>query len=79
MKNRNLDYTQQVEFTELYDELAIYFGGDPIVSVEETYYPNDGLGFLDWMRRTTKKLRMRTKAGAWVNLVGKNITTYTSI
>lgn len=79
MENRTLDYTEQVEFVGLYDELAVYFGGDPIISVEENYYQNDKLGFLEWMRRTSKKLRMRTKQGVWVELVGKNITTYCSI
>ena len=74
-----MNYTEQVEFVGLYDELAVYFGGEPIIAVEQNYYQNDKVGFLEWMRRTSKKLRMRSNQGATLELVGKNITTYCNI
>ncbi len=73
-----LTYEQQEEFLGLYDELASYFGGDPIVEVEKKYYQNDKIGYLTWMRNTSRNLKSKLRNGLCAELLPgkKKITTY---
>jgi hypothetical protein len=80
MKNTKLNQEQQQEYLGLYDELAVYFGGDPVIAVEEKYYKNDKMGYLTWLRNTSRNLKSKTRNGLWAELLPgkKHITTFYS-
>tara|TARA_R110000823_G_scaffold302859_1_gene424143 strand:+ start:1702 stop:1947 length:246 start_codon:yes stop_codon:yes gene_type:complete len=80
MENTKLTKEQQEEFLGAYDTLASYFGGDPIVAVEEKYYQNDKLGYLTWMRNTLRNLKSKTRNALYceIKMGSKKITSYYS-
>lgn len=78
MKNK-LTYEQQTELVGYYDTCANYFGGDPVIEVENKYFSKDKLGYLDWLKRTSKRISRAGCFGDTYKIVGKSLTRYCNI
>jgi len=74
MEQTKLTYEQQTELAGYYDDCASYFGGDPIIKVEEKYFKGDKLGYLNWLKRVSTKIKKDVFFGSTFKLYGKNIT-----
>jgi hypothetical protein len=53
-----------------YDTAALHFGGDAVLKVEEKYFKEDKLGYLNWLERAAKKIN---KSNYTQKIVGKRV------
>ena len=69
MENK-MNYKEQTELAGYYDTCASYFGGDPVMEVENKYFKNNKVGFMNWLKKTSKKI----EEPSWFKIKGKTIT-----
>jgi hypothetical protein len=56
-----------------YDTASCHFGGDAVLKVEEKYFKEDKLGYLNWLEKATNKIE---KSNYTLKIVGKRITEW---
>lgn len=70
---KKITFTQQEELAGYYDTAATHFGGDAVMKVEEKYFKDNKLGYLDWLKKASVKIG---KSNETLKIVGKRVTEW---
>jgi len=68
-----LTFKQQEELAGYYDTAACHFGGDAVMNVEQKYFKDNKLGYLEWLKKAALKVRTSNYT---LKVVGKRITEW---